>query len=300
MLPGYGSVAFCQNFLFVDLFYCCIFTAAQYKRLAPVVLCIGITYNWSIECKLSAIFIFMSKEFTGIFLRKEILQIETLSLSEKIVLAVIDNLSNGKTGCFASNSYIAKIVGLAPQRVANMMTDLRKKNAIKIDKVEGKNRIIKLNDITEYGNNITEYGNEVITEYGNNITEYGNDVTEYGKDDYRIREHIVNNIEKDIRVIVKDELTHEIPAEPTWIETAQLMTDYVKTEGAAQWKFMCQVTNYKGDPLPLFSNWAGKATPYELSRWKEMIPKLQNWMKNEVKSNPTMNIKKSGKSWGAI
>jgi hypothetical protein len=87
---------------------------------------------------------------------------------------------------------------------------------------------------------------------------------------------------------------------PTWIEVANLMTDYVKTEGAAQWKFMCQVTNYKGDPLPLFSNWAGKASPYELSKWKEMIPKLQNWMKNEVKSNPTMSIKKSGKSWGAI
>jgi hypothetical protein len=59
MLPGYGSVAFYQNFLFVDLFYCCIFTAAQYKRLPPVVLCIGITYNWSIEWKLSAIFVFM-------------------------------------------------------------------------------------------------------------------------------------------------------------------------------------------------------------------------------------------------
>jgi hypothetical protein len=85
-----------------------------------------------------------------------------------------------------------------------------------------------------------------------------------------------------------------------WIVVANLMAEYVKNEGAAQWKFMCQVTNYKGDPLPLFSNWAGKASPYELSRWKEMIPKLQNWMKNEVKSNPTMNIKKSGKSWGAI
>jgi hypothetical protein len=68
--------------------------------------------------------------------------------------------------------------------------------------------------------------------------------------------------------------------ELSWMEVAQKMTEYVQAEGKAQWDFMCQVTNFRGDALQLFSNWAGKASPYELTRWKEMIPKLQNWMRN--------------------
>jgi len=91
--------------------------------------------------------------------------------------------------------------------------------------------------------------------------------------------------------------------ELTWMEVAQKMTEYVQAEGKAQWDFMCQVTNFRGDALQLFSNWAGKASAYELSRWKEMIPKLQNWMKNEknaAKQITDYEKPKNTKVWNTI
>jgi hypothetical protein len=60
MLPGYGSVAFYQNFLLVDLFYCCIFTAAKYECPPPFIFCLWFKKpKWSIAWWLSAFLFFM-------------------------------------------------------------------------------------------------------------------------------------------------------------------------------------------------------------------------------------------------
>jgi hypothetical protein len=230
----------------------------------------------------------MNKDFTGIFICKEILQTEGLLISEKLVLAVIDNLSNNGNGCYASNGYIAEMVGLAPQRIANMLSVLKSKSLISIEKGGGKNRIISLNNLTVHGNNLTVHGKDItvhgkedLTVHGKNLTSYGNNLTVHGNNFTPHGKHIVKDI-KNTKEIVKSDIA-QAPTklqDLSWMEVAQKMTEYVQADGKAQWDFMCQVTNFRGDALQLFSNWAGKASPYELSRWKEMIPKLQNWMRN--------------------
>lgn len=257
-------------------------------------------------------FFTMSKDFTGIFISKEILQTEGLLLSEKCILAIIDNFSNNGNGCYASNGYIAEMIGLAPQRVANMLGDLKRRNIISIHKSENKTRILSLNDITVHGNNITvhgknltEYGKVDVTVHGKHLTADGKNLTVHGKNFTVHGKHIIKNI-KDNKEIVKCEAPQpqaQKPAELTWMDVAKKMTEYVQAEGKAQWDFMCQVTNFRGDALQLFSNWAGKASPYELSRWKEMLPKLQNWMKNEKnasKQTTDYEKPKNSKVWNTI
>jgi hypothetical protein len=231
----------------------------------------------------SAIFIFMKRDFKGVWIPKHIWLDANLSITEKCLLVEIDSLDNDDKGCFASNAYLGKFLNLSEKRIANMIVELKKRGYIKQVFFDGHNRGLCIEPSQIWESYHPENGKATIPKTG--------------KLPSRKREHN-NTVNNTLNNTASDSAPE--PTTDNWMHVAQLMSDYVKTEGAAQWKFMCQVTNYKGDPLPLFSNWAGKASPYELSKWKEMIPKLQNWMKNEVKSNPTMSIKKSGKSWGAI
>lgn len=65
----------------------------------------------------------LKREFKGIWIPKEIWLNEELSMIEKIVLAEIDSFET-ETGCFASNSYLGKIIQLSPSRVSGIISKL--------------------------------------------------------------------------------------------------------------------------------------------------------------------------------
>ena len=67
-----------------------------------------------------------SRGFKGIWIPKEIWQCTDLSPLEKCLLAEINSLDKGK-GCRASNKYLAKFCQISESRLANMLTELRKK-----------------------------------------------------------------------------------------------------------------------------------------------------------------------------
>lgn len=72
----------------------------------------------------------MHREFKGIWIPKEIWLNEKLSLREKCLLVEIDSLSNGKKGCFATNEYLGNFLGISSGSLANLLTDMRKRNLI--------------------------------------------------------------------------------------------------------------------------------------------------------------------------
>ena len=76
---------------------------------------------------------------------------------------------------------------------------------------------------------------------------------------------------------------------PDFIQVAKDMAEYVGGDGKSQWEAMTEVYGFTGSPLPLFTNWAGKANTYQLQNWKEEIPKLGTWIRNEARANMKAN-----------
>ena len=54
----------------------------------------------------------MQRDFKGIWIPKEIWHLKDLNITEKIVLSVVNTLSEQDDGCFANNEYFAKFLNL--------------------------------------------------------------------------------------------------------------------------------------------------------------------------------------------
>ena len=79
----------------------------------------------------------MSKEFKGIWIPREIMEIDNSGVTEKMILSIILSLEkNG--GCKASNRYFAELLGITKTRVSIIIQNLYKKSYIGcISKVKG-------------------------------------------------------------------------------------------------------------------------------------------------------------------
>ena len=65
----------------------------------------------------------MEPKFTGIWIPREVLEHEGLSMTDKFVYAIIDGLDN-EEGCWASNGYIAKVASVSDRQVKNIIKTL--------------------------------------------------------------------------------------------------------------------------------------------------------------------------------
>ena len=65
----------------------------------------------------------MNPKFTGVWLPREILEHENLSITAKMAYGIIDGL-DGEDGCYASNGYLARILGVSERQVKNIVGDL--------------------------------------------------------------------------------------------------------------------------------------------------------------------------------
>lgn len=95
------------------------------------------------------------REFKGIWIPKEIWLNKDLSLQERVLLAEIDSFET-KNGCFASNSYLGKIMRLSPSRVSGIISRLielgfvTSKLIYKPQSKEVDKRILKINKSKVY------------------------------------------------------------------------------------------------------------------------------------------------------
>lgn len=84
------------------------------------------------------------------------------------------------------------------------------------------------------------------------------------------------------------------PEKIDFVTVANLMEQHVNGEGKDQWEAMCQASGYKGKPITVFMNWAGKANDYQLRNWKAEIPRLLTWMRNEARADYVTEKKAQG------
>lgn len=85
----------------------------------------------------------VDRAFRGIWIPSEIWLAQDLNAGEKALIGEIDSLDRGD-GCFASNTHLAKFVGVTPGRLANVITGLRKKGYIEDAGFDGRRRYIRV------------------------------------------------------------------------------------------------------------------------------------------------------------
>jgi len=85
-----------------------------------------------------------NRDFKGVWIPKEIWLNTNLSIIEKVLLVEIDSLDNSDRGCFASNEYLAKFVQLSEGRVANIISDLKKRKFLIQVFFDGRNRGLRI------------------------------------------------------------------------------------------------------------------------------------------------------------
>jgi hypothetical protein len=85
-----------------------------------------------------------NRDFKGVWIPKEIWLNTNLSILEKVLLVEIDSLDNSDRGCFASNEYLAKFVQLSEGRVANIISDLKKRKFLIQVFFDGRNRGLRI------------------------------------------------------------------------------------------------------------------------------------------------------------
>ncbi len=142
-----------------------------------------------------------NRDFKGVWIPKEIWLNTDLSIIEKVLLVEIDSLDNSDRGCFASNEYLAKFVQLSEGRVANIISDLKKRKFIIQVFFDGRNRGLRISKSeSSFNENVkaesTKTGKQTTRKREHNNTENKTDIntTEKGcENDFSLPDIEVKN-----------------------------------------------------------------------------------------------------------
>jgi hypothetical protein len=147
----------------------------------------------------------LERDFKGVWIKKEIWLNTNLSLIEKVLIVEIDSLDKSNRGCFASNEYLAKFVQLSEGRVANIISDLKKRDFLIQLFFDGRNRGLRINK------------HKCESSFNENVKP---DLTKTGKRTSRKREHnnTVNKTTNNTGYILSKNSNEFLPDEKIVIE----------------------------------------------------------------------------------
>jgi len=120
-------------------------------------------------------------KFTGVWIPAGVFQHSAISITAKVVYGVVDALDNDD-GCFASNTYLSRHLGLQERQLRNLLKELDDANLIVREEVDGR-RIIRtvekvaLGKVTQGGGKILPRGRQKIAVGG------GKKLPTYNKED---------------------------------------------------------------------------------------------------------------------
>jgi hypothetical protein len=80
-------------------------------------------------------------KFTGVWIPAGVFQLTTISLTAKVVYGVVEAL-DGDDGCFASNAYLSRHLGLEERQIRNILGELTDACLIRREQVNGR-RVIR-------------------------------------------------------------------------------------------------------------------------------------------------------------
>lgn len=84
----------------------------------------------------------MNRDFKGIWIPKEIWLSDEMTTVEKVIFAEINSL-DGPDGCFASNEYLSKKIGVNISTVTRAISHLKEIGLIRHEGFDGRTRILK-------------------------------------------------------------------------------------------------------------------------------------------------------------
>ncbi|CAK0756175.1 putative prophage PSSB64-02, replication protein [Gammaproteobacteria bacterium] len=125
-------------------------------------------------------------KFTGVWIPREVFQLASLSASAKFVYGIVDSLDN-EDGCYASNGYLARSLGLAERQIRNLLKELDDLKLIVRTEQDGK-RIIRTVEkvaladalVSKGGNKLPRGRQKIATGGGKKLPTY---IKDYNKED---------------------------------------------------------------------------------------------------------------------
>lgn len=196
---------------------------------------------------------------------------KNLKPMEKIMYSEITALSNKDGFCSASNRYFAELYDVDESTVSRWIKRLSDFGYLSIMLVRDDRKAIIGRHIM--GGGIDKKINRVLTKKSTPSPQ---------KSQYPIDKKVIVNSTS----INTTSINNSARAEKLdFVSIAKQMEAHVQGEGAEQWGAMCEASGYKGKPITVLMNWAGKASEYQLRNWKAEIPKLLTWMRNEARAD---------------
>jgi len=195
------------------------------------------------------------RDFKGVWIKKEIWLNQNLTLIEKVLIVEIDSLDNSEKGCFASNEYLAKFVNLSEGRVANIISDLKKRDFLIQLFFDGRNRGLRINK------------HKCESSFNENVKP---DLTKTGKRTSRKREY--NNIDNNT-----DNNTINI----VYKNSNEFLPDEEKKEFSHFTKVTSETSDKKVNPFSIISHIEKEKTSGKKEKESRAEPKP------ERKPNPT-------------
>jgi hypothetical protein len=233
-----------------------------------------------------------------------------LNLSEAALFSFCYNLPawadtaivNGAVWYFASRNKAIEEMPLLtekPDTVYRLYRSLQAKGLINWQKIGVKDYICLTEKAKAWNNSEnfpsagkkSEQTRKKIREGSENFPTYNNTIDNSTSDrenppaQFHVQLHSLETIEP-----AQNEYT---ASAPNWMDVAREMAAYAEGEGKTQWQFMAEVQGYKGAALPIVSNWASKASPWQLKNWKTEFRKLQTWLKTEARADAAPAIKRA-------
>jgi hypothetical protein len=81
------------------------------------------------------------RDWKGLWIPKEV-WLSELGLLEKCLLVEIDSLSKNSSGCYASNEYFARFMGVSEDYIRKVLTSLRKLGLVRTKSFDGRYRYL--------------------------------------------------------------------------------------------------------------------------------------------------------------
>lgn len=86
------------------------------------------------------------KGVKGLWIPEQILYNNNLTYQEKLLLTFIFHLDTTDNHCYASNKYLGELMNCTEKTIANILSGLKKKNAIETVSWDGRIRKLKVSD----------------------------------------------------------------------------------------------------------------------------------------------------------
>jgi len=126
-------------------------------------------------------------KFTGVWIPAAIFQTPSISITAKVVYGVLESLDND-AGCFASNAYLSKHLGLEERQVRNLLANLEAAGLITRNEEAGR-RIIRtieraavVKALTKGGNKLPRGRQEIAEGGGKKLPTYNKEDNKGDKD----------------------------------------------------------------------------------------------------------------------